>query len=61
MLLVYVAFYFVAIMVGVILPSWVWFGWWGGDNTVVSMGTVVAVACIAWVLGFWNWLKELGE
>jgi len=60
MLLVYVAFIFVAIMVGVILPWWVWVDWWGGQNTV-GMGTVVAVACIAWFIGFWNWLKELGK
>lgn len=60
MLLVYVAFYFAVIMAGVILPWWVWADWWSGGNTV-DVGTVVVVACVSWVLGFWNWLKGLGE
>ena len=61
MLLVWcVAFYFVVIMGGVILPWWVWVDWWSGGNTV-DVNTVVAVACIAWVLGFWTWLRGLGD
>lgn len=57
MLLVYVAFYFVVIMVGGILPWWVLVDWWFGENTV-GVDTVVIVACGAWVLGFWDWLKD---
>ena len=57
MLLVYVAAYFVVIMVGGVLPWWVLVDWWWGENTV-DRDTVVVIACVSWVLGFWDWLKS---
>ena len=57
MLLVYVAVYFVVIMIGLVLPWWVWVDWWGGENTV-TVDTVVFIACLSWILGFWEWLRS---
>ena len=59
LLLQWVATYFVVFMVGGVLPWWVLFDWWFGENTV-DMTTVVVIACASWVIGFWNWLNDLG-
>ena len=59
LLVYYIAFCFVVFMVGFLLPWWVLVDWWGGENTV-DMDTVVVIACASWVIGFWNWLKDLG-
>ena len=57
MLLVYVASYFMVIMVGGVLPWWVLVDWWWGGSTV-DMDTVVVIACVSWVFGFWEWLES---
>ena len=60
-MLVYFAVYFVAIMVGLVLPWWIWFDLWLDSYTIDFKTTAVAVACLSWVLGFWSWVGDFSE
>ena len=59
MLLLYFVIYFVVIMVGLVLPWWIWFDLWLNSYTIDFKTTAVGVACLSWVLGFWNWVRDL--